>query len=333
MAPLASSREIRVLSLLASASEIVCALGMRERMVGRSHECDYPASVRDLPQATRPMFDTAASSAEIDSQVKSLAAGARELSALGVYQILPGILSNLQPTHIVTQVQCDVCAVSFRDVAAAVQREAECEAHIVSLQPDSLSAIWDDFRRVAAALGVPREGERLVSAVRGRLLAIEEVARGIPRKPSVAAIEWADPLMAAGNWTPELIELAGGRSLFGRAGQRSPWLDFEQLVRADPDIVVVMPCGFGLERTMEDMNLLQEHPLWGDLRAVSSDAVFATDGNQFFNRPGPRLAESTEILAEIIHPDHFEFGHEGAGWLRIPTSGIGARPLASGPAA
>ncbi len=315
------SSDIRVLSLLASATEIVCGLGLRGSMVGRSHECDYPASVAELPQATRPKFKVNVPSREIDRQVKRLAADARALPALGVYEVLPGILRSTDPTHVVTQVQCDVCAVSFRDVEAAVRREAGCDPQIVSLRPDSLADIWGDFRRVARALGVVPRGERLVSQTRGRLESISRVARQLDRRPSVAAIEWADPLMAAGNWTPELIRIAGGKPLFGRDGEHSPWLDFEQLAAADPDTIVVMPCGFALSRTLEDTRQLAAKPGWGSLRAVRRGAVFAADGNQFFNRPGPRVAESAEILAEILHPEHFRFGHHGSAWLRVSESG------------
>ncbi|MDE0103187.1 MAG: cobalamin-binding protein [Bryobacterales bacterium] len=318
-----ANREDRILSLLASATEIVCALGLRERLVGRSHECDFPPSVLQLPQATRPRFDVGASSASIDRQVKRLASEAREIQALGVYEVLPGLLRRLRPTHIVTQVQCDVCAVSYKDVQAAVRRESAGNPEIVSLQPDSLDAIWQDFRRVGQALGVPREGDRLVERICGRIEAIRRVARGAARRPSVAAIEWADPLMAAGNWTPELIEMAGGQSLFGTPGHHSPWLDFGDLARADPDIIIVMPCGYGLARTLADVSLLERRHGWERLRAVTNGAVYAADGNQYFNRPGPRLAESAEILAEILHPGHFDFGHEGTGWQRVSRSAKG----------
>ncbi len=326
---MSDSREDRILSLLASATEIVCALGLRERLVGRSHECDYPPSVLQLPQATRPRFDVGASSGSIDRQVKRLASEAREIQALGVYEVLPGLLRRLRPTHIVTQVQCDVCAVSYKDVQAAVRRESAGNPEIVSLQPDSLDAIWEDFRRVGRALGVPGEGDRLVERVRGRIEAIRRVACGAARRPSVAAIEWADPLMAAGNWTPELIEMAGGRPLFSAPGQHSPWLDFGDLVQSDPDTIIVMPCGYGLSRTLADVNLLERTHGWQRLRAVKDGAVYAVDGNQYFNRPGPRLAESAEILAEILHPGHFDFGHQGTGWERVsrPAKETLARPI------
>lgn len=317
---MAQQDDLRVLSLIASATEIVCALGLRDRLVGRSHECDYPPDVGDLPQATQPRFDVHASSQEIDRQVKALSSEARALDALGVYDMQPGALRTTRPTHIVTQSQCDVCAVSLRDVERAVAREAGCSAEIVSLQPNSLADIWEDFRRVGDALGHRDAGARLVSDTKSRIDAVGEAARDLRSKPTVAAIEWIDPLMAAGNWMPELIEIAGGRCLFGSAGEHSPWIGFEDVLRADPDVILLSPCGFDIERTLADVPILQAEPRWSSLNAVRRERVFVADGNQFFNRPGPRLAESVEILAELLHPDRFDFGHEGEAWVAVPRS-------------
>ena len=317
---MAQQDDLRVLSLIASATEIVCALGLRDRLVGRSHECDYPPDVRDLPQATQPRFDVHASSQEIDRQVKALSSEARALDALGVYDMRPGALSTTRPTHIITQSQCDVCAVSLRDVEGVVAREAGCNAEIVSLEPNSLADIWEDFQRVGNALGHRSAGARLVSDTKSRIDAVGEAARDLPSQPTVAAIEWIDPLMAAGNWMPELIEIAGGRCLFGSAGQHSPWISFEDVLRADPDVILLSPCGFDIERTLADVPILQAEPRWSSLKAVRREQVFVADGNQFFNRPGPRLAESVEILAEILHPGRFDFGHKGEAWVPVPRT-------------
>jgi len=317
---LARQDDLRVLSLIASATEIVCALGLRNRLVGRSHECDYPPDVRGLPQATRPRFDVHASSQEIDKQVKALSSEARALDALGVYDMQPGALRATRPTHIITQSQCDVCAVSLRDVEMAVAREAGCGAKIVSLEPNSLADIWEDFQRVADALGHGSAGVALVSDTRRRIDAVGEAARELPWRPTVAAIEWIDPLMAAGNWMPELIEIAGGRCLFGSAGRHSPWIGLEDVLRADPDVILLSPCGFDIERAAQEMAPLVARPEWQQLSAVRNGRVAMTDGNQYFNRPGPRLVESAEILAEFLHPDHFDFGHFGRGWTWWETS-------------
>lgn len=323
---MADPSPFRILSLLASATEIVCALGFRDQLVGRSHECDYPPDVQSLPQATVPRFDVNLSSREIDGQVKKLAREAVALNALGVYEVRTDALRNLQPTHVVTQSQCDVCAVSERDVQLAVARTAGCEAEIVSLQPSALADVWDDILRVASALGATATGTRVVAGLQDRMSAIADATRGVSVAPRVAVIEWIDPLMAAGNWMPELVRMAGGRCLFGEAGRHSPWMSFDDLARADPDVVVLSPCGFGIQRTLEDVPLLQAREGWASLKAVWSGRVFAADGNQFFNRPGPRLAESLEILAEILHPDRFEFGHRGTGWVPVEDDSPRAGP-------
>ena len=317
---------LRILSLIASATEIVCALGFRDQLVGRSHECDYPPDVRALPQATLPRFDVSLASREIDGQVKKLAREAVALDALGVYEIRTDVLRDLRPTHIVTQSQCDVCAVSERDVHLAVARTAGCESEIVSLQPTALADIWEDILRVASALGATDDGIRLVAGLQGRMSAIADAAGSLPEAPEVAVIEWIDPLMAAGNWMPELVRMAGGRCLFGEAGRHSPWMTFDALVEADPDAIVLSPCGFGIQRTLEDLPLLQARKDWASLKAVRSGRVFAADGNQFFNRPGPRLAESLEILAEMLHPERFDFGHRGTGWVAAETGALRPRP-------
>jgi iron complex transport system substrate-binding protein len=294
-----------------------------------------------LPVCTRPRFDASGSSREIDAAVKSVlrrsmavdvvgaAAGPgstlanSELPELGagdalsVYEVFTERLRELQPTHIVTQAQCDVCAVSLRDVERAVREIADCSPQIISLQPNSLNDIWDDIGRVAAGLGVDEDGERLIASLRARMQGIKERAATIGRRPRVACIEWADPLMAAGNWTPELIEMAGGENLLGVAGQHSPPISFEDLAAADPDVIVIAPCGFSLERTREDMPVLAALPGWQDLSAVRHTQVFLADGNQYFNRPGPRVVETVKILAEILHPDVFAFGHEGSAWERM----------------
>ena len=312
---MAPDGQLRILSLIASATEIVCALGFRDRLVGRSHECDFPPDIRALPKATNPRFNVDASSRAIDEQVRELVRKSAALNALGVYEVLPGVLQELRPTHIVTQTQCEVCAVSGRDVEEAVAEAAGCDAQIVSLEPNALADVWKDFSRVAAALGAASEGDRLVASLRRRMQSVSEVARGLPSQPRVAAIEWVEPLMAVGNWMPELISMAGGRCLFGQAGMHSPAMRFDELRDADPDVIVLSPCGYGIDRTLGDLPILEEQPGWKALQAVRSGRVYVGDGNQYFNRPGPRLAETLEILAEMLHPNRFRFGHKGTGWV------------------
>jgi iron complex transport system substrate-binding protein len=329
---------MRIVSLLASATEIVSALGFRSDLVGRSHECDFPAGVERLPSVTEPKFPTDGTSYAIDQRVKAILQ-----EGLSVYRVHADALAALRPDVIVTQDQCQVCAVSLSDVEGALCAFVGTRPKVVSLQPDCLADVWADFRRVAAALGAPERGEALVASVQARMAAVAEAARPFPRV-RVAVIEWIDPLMAAGNWMPELLDMAGGENLFGEAGKHSPmserrrgegrpgseaqpsdlapravasergkWMTFEALAAADPDVIFVTPCGFDLPRTRAEMAPLAATPGWDDLRAVRAGRVILADGNQYFNRPGPRLAESLEILAEALHPT-LRYGHPG--WER-----------------
>ncbi|MEX0718767.1 MAG: cobalamin-binding protein [Planctomycetaceae bacterium] len=328
----------RIVTLIASATEIVAALGFEDALVGRSHECDYPASVLKLPTCSEAKVDPGASSREIDRQVKAVL---RE--ALSVYRVDAELLRELEPTLIVTQTQCEVCAVSLKDVEQAVcefwraggvsppVRRAVDEfgslvagitggltpparPTIVSLEPMRLADLWTDIRLVAQALDAPERSETLIAELKDRLDRLAAKTAAIAIQPTIACIEWIDPLMAAGNWVPELVEIAGGRNLFGEAGKHSPWMTWEQLVERDPEVIAIMPCGFDIDRTRGEMAPLIDRLDWQNLRAVRTGRVFLTDGNQYFTRPGPRLVESAEILAELLHPEAFDFGHRDTGW-------------------
>jgi iron complex transport system substrate-binding protein len=301
---------MRIVSLIASATEIVCALGFEDALVGRSHECDFPESVKRLPVLTAPKLDVSAPSREIDARVKSLVE-----DALSVYRVDAEKLRALAPDVIVTQTQCEVCAVSERDVVAALEGWTGARPVVVSCLPNALADVWEDMARVAAALGAPERGRELARRSRERMDAVAARVRDEPRA-RVACIEWIDPLMSAGNWVPELCELARAECLFGEAGKHSPWMTIEELAAKDPDAIAVLPCGFDIERTRREMPALVGRPEWPRLRAVREGRVFLCDGNQYFNRPGPRLVESLEILAEVLHPRVVHFGREGEGWVR-----------------
>jgi len=302
---------MRAATLIASATEIVCALGCRDQLVGRSHECDFPADVAALPALTEPKFQLDGTSYEIDQRVKALVQ-----DGTSVYRVFADKLAALDVDLIVTQDQCEVCAASLSDVEAALCDWTGRPVRVVSLKPDALADIWADIRKVAGALAVPDRGETLVSDLRARMRQVSEAAAKEPARPRVACIEWVDPLMAAGNWVPELVEMAGGENLFGEAGQHAPWMTWEELAAADPDVIVALPCGYDIARTMQDMPILEAKPGWRDLRAVREGRVAVADGNQYFNRPGPRVVESLEIMAEICHPDTLDFGHAGMGRVR-----------------
>ena len=304
--------ELHVVTLLASATEIVCALGYEDALVARSHECDYPASVAKLPVCTESKIDTRKTSRDIDNQVKSIVE-----QGLSVYRVDGDLLQQLQPDVIVTQTQCEVCAVSPKDLELAVRDWTGAEPRIVSLEPNGLADVWTDIQNVAEALGAPDRGNRLVADLQARMEGIEAPAGQADHRPSVACIEWIDPLMAAGNWMPELVGMAGGKNVFGEAGRHSPWMTWESLCQTNPDVILILPCGYNINESRLNMPVLTQRPEWSDLRAVTTGRVYIADGNQYFNRPGPRLAESLEILAELLHPELFGFGHEGVGWERL----------------
>jgi iron complex transport system substrate-binding protein len=320
------AQSTRVVSLIASATEIVCALGARNLLVGRSHECDSPPDVMHLPSVTEAKFLVSGTSYDIDSRVKALLK-----EELSVYHVDAEKLRALRPDIIITQDHCHVCAVSLKDVEAALYAWSGRRVEIVSLKPDALADIWEDISKVARALGRARQGEHLINRLKARMAAIAKQSVAARTRPRAALIEWIDPLMAGGNWMPELVEMAGGENLFGATGQPSPWLDWSQLVVADPDLILVHPCGFDMVRTLQEMPLLERRPGWRELAAVRRERVFVTDGNQYFNRPGPRIVESLEILAEIFHPEIFPSRYEGKGWRRYrPSQESLARAAAPG---
>ena len=304
--------EPQIVTLLASATEIVCALGFEGALVARSHECDYPASVARLPAVTSSKIDTSRASGEVDNQVKSIVE-----QGLSVYKVDGDLLRELQPAVIVTQTQCEVCAASPKDIEDAVESWTGSAPNIVSLEPNALADVWIDIQNVADALGAADRGRALTGDLRARMAAIETKSGAAALRPSIACIEWIEPLMAAGNWIPELVAMAGGEDVSGRAGKQSPWVTWEALSEKDPDVILILPCGYDIPRSRAEMAPLTSRPDWPELRAVRSGRVFIADGNQYFNRPGPRLAESLEILAELLHADLFDFGHLGIGWQRL----------------
>ena len=306
----------------------MCALGARTRLVGRSHECDFPADVTALPALTAPKLEVEGTSAEIDARVREIVR-----DGLSVYRVDGEALKALAPDVIVTQDHCQVCAVSLADVEAATCTWTGRPVEIVSLRPDSMADVYADITRVARALGMADAGSRLIGVMQARLAAVRRKVEDRAR-PRVAFIEWVEPLMAGGNWMPELIEIAGGHNLFGQAGKHSDWMQWPELVAADPEVIVVAPCGYDLGRCLEELPLLQAKPGWTEVSAVKNGRVYFADGNAYFNRPGPRLADSAEMLVEMIHPEIAAARHEGTAWLRglspspHPSVGGGSSPAA-----
>ncbi|MGZ3812710.1 MAG: cobalamin-binding protein [Mucilaginibacter sp.] len=302
----------RIISLLPAATEIVCALGLEVNLVGRSHECDFPASIRQLPVCSEANFPDNLSSAAIDKQVKELLS-----DALSVYTVKRKIIKQLNPDIVITQAQCEVCAVSLKEVEEALEDYLDKQAHIVSLQPNNLDDIFNNIREVAITLNVPARGEQLIEDLRERVDIVRHKLKYIENKPAVACIEWLEPLMVSGNWVPELVSIAGGTSVLADAGKHSPFIQWVDIQLQDPDMIIVMPCGFSIERTLREIDILLQLPGFAELKAIKNNRLYIADGNQYFNRPGPRIVDSIEILAEIIHPKQFIFGYEGNGWIRF----------------
>lgn len=305
---------MRIVSLIASSTEIVHALGLGQYMVGRSHECDYPESVKALPVCTSPKFKVEGTSLEIDQRVKEILE-----KSLSVYMVDAEMLDNLEPSHVITQAQCEVCAVSLKDVEEAACQMIKSRPEIISLEPNCLEDFFTDLRHVGKALGASEAATKLENQSRSKIAEINNRTKAITDKigrPTVAIVEWIEPLMAAGNWMPELVELASGNNLFGTAGKHSPWMTFEQLKEKDPDIIIVTPCGFDNQRTLEEMPLFAASNGYNELKAVKTGRVYVADGNQYFNRPGPRLIDSLEILAEIFYQEAFALKHKDTAWLQ-----------------
>jgi iron complex transport system substrate-binding protein len=303
----------RVLSLLSATTEIVYALGCEDLLVGRSHECDYPESIFNLPVCTRPKFDVDGSSKEVNNKVNSILQ-----NALSLYNIDEKLLKKLKPDIILTQSQCKVCAVSEKDVIEVVKNIVGVAPLIISVEPKCLEDIYKDIITISEALEIKRRGIGLVNSLKMRMEKIKMVVNS-ERVPTVAAIEWIDPLMAAGNWVPELISMAGAKNLFGETGKHSPWMQYNDLLKEDPEIIIIMPCGYDIQKSVIEIKALSKKKHWKEIKAVKNDNVYITDGNQYFNRAGPRLVESLEILVEILNFKESNFRHNNTGWIKFLT--------------
>ncbi len=304
------SGSVRIVSLIPSGTEILAVLGLTDLIVGRSHECDYPKEIENRPVCTNARVNANAPSGEIHDKISHLLK-----SALSVYEIQTEVLEKLKPTHIVTQDQCDVCAVSLGEVEKAVESLTHRPSEIISLQPKFLQDVWSDIERVGKTFGV--NTLEIIENLEARVKIIQARTKGLStteKLPNVVCIEWTEPLMVAANWIPELVSIAGGKPLFSVTGQASPKLSLESLISSDPDIIIFMPCGFDLDRTRQEASILTQHPEWVKMHAVQTERVYITDGNSYFNRPGPRLIDSLEILADILHPEIFQYGYKGKGW-------------------
>lgn len=294
----------RIASLLAAGTEILYGLGLGHQVIAVSHECDWPREVCDRPRVTFSSVAANASSKAIDDQVRDMLSNGQPL-----YGIDEQALVALAPDLIVTQAQCDVCAVRYEDVLSLVEAHSELRgARIVALNPQSLSDMFGDIERIARAAGRAVAATPYVESLRQRVEQVRSRTCDLQlgERPSVACIEWIEPLMLAGNWVPELIDIAGGTYELVKPGRHSPYVPWKDVVRFDPEVVVISACGFDLVRTVQEAARLRELSGWTDLAAVRSGRVFAVDGNAYFNRSGPRLVDSLELLAHLLHPRFFD---------------------------
>jgi len=304
----------RIVSLLPSCTEIICKLGYTKHLVGISHECDYPNSISGLPVLTKARLSSEGNSIEINQSVTDLLQ-----RGLSVYDVDASLLKSLSPEIIVTQAQCSACAVSLDQVQEIVSNWTLNQTEIISLEPNTLNEVWLGFDIIAKTMGAPESSSILKSEINERFKLLKNKLKGTEQKPTVLCIEWIEPIMVAANWVPELVGLAGGRNVMSVSGADSNFCSWDEIKQTNPDIIIMMPCGFGIKRTIEDIHYLQNRKGWQELKAVKENKVFVVDGNQYFNRPGPRLIDSSEILAEVIHPEYFERKYPEDAWINIDS--------------
>jgi iron complex transport system substrate-binding protein len=293
----------RIVSLISSATEILFGVGADAELVAVSHECDFPAAAQKLPRATRSLIDSSQSSGEIDKQVAE-----RSHDGIALYELDAELIRELRPDLIVTQAQCDVCAVRYADVVGLVRSDhLLSETKVVALNPLSIDDVLSDIRRIGEATGRVSRATAFEQSLQLRVKAIREQTQSLALadRPRVACIEWVEPLMLAANWTPQLIDFAGGQSGLAVAGQHSSYSSWNDLLEYDPEVLLISPCGFDLERSKLESKFLFSKVGWKDITAVKESRSWVIDGNAYLNRSGPPLIDSLEILAHLIQPRLF----------------------------
>ena len=290
---------MKLVSLLPSSTEIIAKLGLEKNLVGVSHECDFPETVAALPKLTSSRINTNLSSGNIHQSVMDVMK-----SAVSVYDLDVELLKSLQPDFIITQDLCDVCAVSFEQVEKACQKVLDKNTRIISLKPKMLGDIWDDVQNVADQLSVSEKGHEFRAEADARINEVK-IRCGNGTAPKVLTLEWLDPIYMGGMWLPEMIDIVGGQVCIAESGKLAPVVKKSDLVKIEPDVVVVKPCGYKLDQTLKELELLRDQlPDW-----KNPPRIYLVDGNSYFNRPGPRILDSLEILAYCTHPELFaDFG-------------------------
>lgn len=304
---------MRILSLLPAATEIICALGYKDDLIGRSHECDYPADVQSLPVCTTPNKRLNNSSSQnIDSDIKDLIS-----KGLSIYEVDYELLESLKPDIIITQDHCEVCAVEFSQMEEAVGEALDYQPVIVSVSPKNLDEVLESFVEIAAKMGDTIEGMNLSAHIQKKINAIAQKCTSLHSFDNIFCIEWMDPLLATGNWLPELVQAVNGEALYGTIGEHAQTIDWKSVLDSNPDIIILMPCGFTIDQTLADINVMTSKDGWSTLNAVQNRRVYIADGHHYFNRPGPRLLDSTKILAEMLYPLDFAPHFKNKGWVNL----------------
>ena len=299
----------KIITLIPSATEIISFLGLDSQLVGVSHECDFPEKVKSLKKLTKTDIKTNVSSYNIHLQIEKILE-----NSLSVYKVDENSLKYLNPDVIITQDQCNVCAVNLSQVKKVTSSYLNKEVDIISLQPKSFKNIFENIEYVAKKLNVFNALNK--NKINKLFRRISDVRLKKKSFKKVICIEWCNPLMAAGNWIPDMVKIAGGNELFGINNKNSHWIDFKSVRDFNPEVIIFMPCGYDLLQTQRDVASLFENNLnWKNLSAYKNKKLYLVDGNQYFNRPGPRIVDSLEILAEIFNPDVFNYGYKGSGWI------------------
>lgn len=303
----------RIVSLLPAGTELVSALGLGHELVGRSHECDYPEKVvARLPIITRPKVHLNGTSGQTDQSIQYIMA-----QGLSLFEVDVNALKAAQPDVIITQDDCEACAITPQTLKTVVADNLPTRPQVVSFQATTLPGVLNEFLRIGDFLGAGSKAQDMVNRTRRRMDEVQVKSRDAVRKPKVLALEWLTPLQSAGNWLPTLIEMAGGNPVLAEAGAHARNITWRQIIEADPDVLVIVPCGYSIERTAQELTTLAATPEFRTLRAWKARKVFVADGNHLFNRPGPRLLESLEVMAEMVHPALFGTRRLGHGWAEF----------------
>jgi len=287
----------RIVSLLPSATEMLCLLGLADRIVGISHECDHPPGIQDRPRVTRSNLASTHTSREIDDQVRAQSAIGKSLTTLD-----RDLLKSLAPDLVITQSLCEVCAIGFEDVQDAV-RTLPGSPRLLSLHPQTLHDVFESLRNIANATGTSRQAESVIAGLHDRLRCVQLRSARLAHPVRTLLLEWIDPPFSAGHWAPQPVEWAGGREVLGRTGERSRQIDWNEVTQADPEVLIVACCGFDLPRSRQELPLLRQAPGFSDWCCTRRGELYLVDGNAWFSRSGPRLIDGLEVLAHTLHPD------------------------------